>query len=103
MRSDSLQVSDLTAPESLEDSLAIGLSCPDCETLRFYKFDHTINLIVNRTISGLSVSARCELCSRRFIAVFQWIDGRDGWSYRKPPVVGLIDGVYDENGLHKPR
>lgn len=102
MSINSMQTSSCDIPKANETSLAIGLSCPDCETLRFYKFDRTINLVLNRVISGLSVSARCEVCSRRFVCALQWIDPISGFSYRKPPTTDNVNIIEDENGLKYP-
>jgi len=94
-----MQATELDLPEANENSIAIGLSCPDCETIRFYKIDNALNLIINRNISGISISAMCEHCSRRFIATLQWISKNNGWSYRKPPTATNVEIVSDENGL----
>ena len=99
----SMQASDIAPPRSDETSLAIGLSCPDCETIRFYRIDENLKFIVNRDMSGVSFSASCEKCSRRFVAVVQWITPDEGYSYRKPPTAEMVSIVRDENGLRLPQ
>jgi hypothetical protein len=86
---------------SHKPNCALFIHCPDCHTVRGFRFNSTLQQIRDGRAGTAKTTTFCEVCHRQFEFSFGRIDPEEPHWYTKPPFNDEADcaGTIDQMGL----
>lgn len=94
-----IQIGSETAPPKEDDTLALIIKCPKCDTQRAFRVNDSFMLTVTRKSSGCQYNTSCTICGYRFNIQLVWTKRRvPGWIVERITFKKAVE-VRDDFGL----
>lgn len=85
-------------PDSQENTLALIITCQDCQHQRAFRVNDSFTLTITRKSSGMRVDTWCENCGRRISVQLCWTRRHPRWVAERVVLKDAVT-VEDKNGL----
>jgi hypothetical protein len=96
----SQQIGSSIPPEKDQDTLALIIKCPKCQTQRAFKVNDGFMLVMTRQSSGTEYSTMCDACGYRINVQIAWTQRHFGWVAERLVFTKSV-AVEDEIGMFK--
>jgi DNA-directed RNA polymerase subunit RPC12/RpoP len=94
------QIGSEKPPENENDTLALIIRCPECDTQRAFRINDTVALVITRKSSGAKYETWCEICGHRITFQIAWTKRHPGWVAERLSLTDYVT-VEDSNGMSK--
>lgn len=94
----SRQLGSETPPQKEDDTLALIMRCPACDTQRAFRVNDSFMLTLTRKVSGCQYNASCTICGYQMEIQLVWTRRHLGWVAERITFKKAV-AVEDENGL----
>lgn len=74
------QLGSVIPPKKEDDTLALIIKCPQCDTQRAFKVNDGFMTVITRSSSGAEYSTVCGKCQNRFSIQLVWTRRHPGWT-----------------------
>jgi hypothetical protein len=92
------QIGSEIEPPKDDDTLALIIKCPKCDTQRAFRVNDSFMLTITRKVSGCQYNTSCTICGYRIGVQLIWTKRHLGWVAEKITFKKAI-AVEDEPGL----
>jgi transcription elongation factor Elf1 len=93
------QIGSEIEPPKDDDTLALIIQCPKCNTQRAFRVNDSFMLTITRKTSGCQYNVACSICGHQTNVQLIWTKRHLGWTVEKISFKKSI-AVEDEFGLN---
>lgn len=94
----SQQIGSEIEPPKDDDTLALIIKCPKCDTQRAFRVNDSFMLTITKKSSGVQYNAACEICGHVTNIQIIWTKRHRGWTVEGITFKKAV-AVEDEFGL----